>query len=311
MQEGKSAVRRFAIVLAVSTGLFAAPAQARDPLVLAPSSGWAMLNDGQRCKLVRNFGTGEDLVQMELRYFNPGPHFQLVAAGKPLEAKLEHRKHGDNVRFLPNGDREHSSIGNGELPDGTPLIAGGVSLIRYDVDLIDGEGPAEEDSEEPTVPADMHERDSERLAEITGLQIDGPYDRPIFLKTGAMTQPMELLVGCVEKLLSNFGLDVKSQKNLAAFPEPKGDPFKWFVNGARGYPEKMLRESKVGSISFRLLVDAEGKPTKCDVLDAAQGETFSQHTCKTLLRYARFEPARDMEGRPVASFYGGSVTFTF
>lgn len=108
-----------------------------------------------------------------------------------------------------------------------------------------------DESDLPLVPADMHKRDPERLAEITGLQIDGPYDQPVFLKTGPMTQPV------------------------------------------------------------RLLVDAKGKPTKCDVLDAAQGETFSQHTCKTLIRYPRFEPARDMEGRPVASFYGGSVAFTF
>lgn len=107
-------MRQFVIAIAAAAALSSGPAQARDPLVLEPSSAWAMLNDGQRCKLVRNFGNGDDLVQMELRYFNPGSHFQLVAAGKPLEAKLEHRKHADNLQFLPSGDREHTSMGNGD-----------------------------------------------------------------------------------------------------------------------------------------------------------------------------------------------------
>ena len=56
-------------------------------------------------------------------------------------------------------------------------------------------------------------------------------------------------------------------------------------------------------------VDAEGNVSDCVVQAAYSDPAFREATCKALLHRARFTPARDAEGRPVAAYWVSSSLF--
>ena len=55
------------------------------------------------------------------------------------------------------------------------------------------------------------------------------------------------------------------------------------------------------------MVSAEGVPTKCAIQQATSSPEFTKLTCDLLVKRARFSPALDRDGKPVASFYTNSV----
>lgn len=69
------------------------------------------------------------------------------------------------------------------------------------------------------------------------------------------------------------------------------------------YPFWALRNNEVGSVRFRLTIDARGRPTSCRILQAARSYSLNFGTCDLLLNVARFTPGIDSAGRPAASSY--------
>ena len=60
-------------------------------------------------------------------------------------------------------------------------------------------------------------------------------------------------------------------------------------------------------VHFRLTVDASGMPTACSVLTMESTPEFIKATCDNLMHRARFTPALDAQGNPVASIYVSAV----
>ena len=67
-----------------------------------------------------------------------------------------------------------------------------------------------------------------------------------------------------------------------------------------------------GEAFFRLLVlvDAAGAPTRCTAPEKTAEEVFKQAACGVIMQSARFEPAIDAEGTPIASFYSMAMTYS-
>jgi len=64
-----------------------------------------------------------------------------------------------------------------------------------------------------------------------------------------------------------------------------------------------------GKVSFTLLISPEGRVTNCAVIRTSGSRRLDKVTCKTLLRYARFDPATDASGKPIKGRYASSVTW--
>ena len=62
-------------------------------------------------------------------------------------------------------------------------------------------------------------------------------------------------------------------------------------------------------IHVRLIVGTDGRPTSCNVQLDSQHPEFRQTACDILMRYARFDPALDANGRPVTSYYTTSIIY--
>lgn len=69
------------------------------------------------------------------------------------------------------------------------------------------------------------------------------------------------------------------------------------------YPSSSLREEAEGVTGTRLSVGPDGRVTNCEVTSSSGNSALDQAACRNLLRRARFEPALDRDGNPVASTF--------
>ena len=60
---------------------------------------------------------------------------------------------------------------------------------------------------------------------------------------------------------------------------------------------------------MRLTIDKVGAPTFCEVTGYSGPASFNDTACLQLLRHARFAPATNAAGDPVASFYSTRITY--
>ncbi len=104
---------------------------------------------------------------------------------------------------------------------------------------------------------------------------------------------------------------------VAAAPAPPATPDRSRRVAARGreaewvttddYPSSSLREEAEGITRTRLSVGADGRVTACEVTGSSGNSALDQAACRNLQRRARFEPALDRDGNPVASTYPKNV----
>lgn len=66
------------------------------------------------------------------------------------------------------------------------------------------------------------------------------------------------------------------------------------------YPEAALEELEQGALIVELSVSAEGRAAACRIVESSDSVSIDAATCRILTRRARFRPARDAAGRPIA-----------
>ena len=88
---------------------------------------------------------------------------------------------------------------------------------------------------------------------------------------------------------------------------PRGDPGTWVTTD--DYPPSAVRAGIEGRTSFRLDVGADGRPAGCTVITSSGSDDLDRTACRKLMGRARFKPALDSSGNPVASAYSGGVTW--
>jgi protein TonB len=81
--------------------------------------------------------------------------------------------------------------------------------------------------------------------------------------------------------------------------KPRGNPQGWVTN--EDYPAAAMRSGESGTTSFRLSVGPDGRVTDCAVTGSSGSSTLDQTACRLLMRRARFSPAKDQNGQPMAS----------
>lgn len=160
----------------------------------------------------------------------------------------------------------------------------------------------------PTVPPTPPVRDDRRV--ITPPLPDDP---PIDLGTGPITGG--LITDGGEGLSGGAGL------GDTVFPDPTPDPPAFNPIKARpkgklsqwvtplDYPSMDERLGHEGTSSFRLAIDAAGKPTDCVIVVSSGWPGLDQATCAKVMRRARFEPATDSTGARVEGSYSGAVNW--
>ena len=107
---------------------------------------------------------------------------------------------------------------------------------------------------------------------------------------------------CEEDALRRWGIDPAARASLSRLPKPVGGtPLAWFR--WQDYPKQAMRERASGAAVARVDVDPAGKPLRCAVVASAGHAALDKVTCDSIMKRARFEPALNAGGEPVAFHY--------
>lgn len=273
-----------------------------ETMILQPVSAWGMNYAEDSCELSRTFGHGGDEVTVAFRQFGPGTTFTLLVAGQRLRSPA--RPGGLLTDFEPGGRRfEDDSTLAGTLPDGRGVLEVVTSIVPPDQQRVAGGKPktAAFSFEKEAAPI-VYDRGLER--KVTSLRLSGPIASDIVLELGPMDGPMDAMRACTDELLTHWGVDAAAQRTLQRRAAPRNYPGAWVA--PNDYPTNMLRAARSAAVHFRVMIDSTGTPTKCVVQSPGDAE-FDKVTCDLIMRRARFDPALDAAGKPIASYYVSSV----
>ena len=273
-----------------------------EPAILQPASVWGLNYAADSCVISRTFGTGQDEVTLEFHQFAPGKTFTLLAAGR----SLKHARQAPIVtQFEPDGDRHEDESGmSGTLADGRSVLETSAKLLPAPDNAVAGGQPKKSGwtgNEEDAKPLTF---DPQSEAKITRLRLSGPIAHDIVLAIGPMNKPMAALRTCLEELVTHWGIDPAVDKTLIRRAAPSNYPGTWAT--PQDYPTEMLLKAKSAIIHFRLMVNAQGKPTSC-VVQTPGDPAFNKATCDLMMQRARFNPALNASGQPVPSYYVSTV----
>jgi len=152
------------------------------------------------------------------------------------------------------------------------------------------------------------ERDA-RESEIEGIRITGLFNQEVYLETGSLHPAMDAMRMCVDELLNHWGIDAEAHRSLLR-PVRSIEQERWSRELIDRYPRNLLRRGEQAYVRIRLNVSVEGRATDCAVQSRLNDTQFDELACELLIEHARFEPALDGDGLPIASFWQTAVIYS-
>lgn len=282
-----------------------ATATAAEPLRLPPTSKWQLNYADDSCRMSRAFGSGKDEVILVLDRFEPGPRVRVMLTGEPM--KVRNDKSQLTIRFGPGEKPQESKFATGLTSDGKPAtlvtritsLAGSYDELQKTV--WDGGAGYK------VTTVDWSTIDASRYAAIRFMEVRIPLITPVILEVGPMDGAMKAFDACIDDLQRSWGVDPAAYAKRTRPPVPVDDPRDWL--NTSDYPSKMLREGYQGVVDVRLSIDAVGKATGCHIQQSTRPEEFDAAVCRGLMARAKFLPALDAAGAPIASYYHDRVRF--
>ena len=259
------------------------------PEMLAPTSPWNMDYAAESCRLIRAFGPAGSSAMIKLEKFSLTDQPSLMVVGKRFTSDSPNPKVRVGFGAAPVVERSALSGSMGDAH--TPMF------IVLSVDLV---------PRPPEVSVILPDPEAERQVNSVTIQRVG--GKAVVLQLGPMDKPMEAMRTCIDSLVKSWGLDPAVQRNLARQPKPLTSPGSWVTDN--DYPRVAIEGGENGLVHFRLMIDDSGKPDQCIIQSKTKPDDFAPTVCAAIMRRARFQPALDNQGRPVASYFASSVRFT-
>ena len=290
------------VLAAVATvGLLAPPAaQAQDKAAYRLAGQWAVDFGDDYCRLAGNFSNGNDELALAMERIQPGPMLRLMLASDGIKPFRGASNLG--YQFLSAGGGQEVPYFRTETPDGQEYIfLDNLTLAPFAfTPPVPGTPPA------PPPPYDRT-AEQETARGITAVVVEKGLTDPVRIETGSLKAPVTVLQDCADDLLKVWGLDVDKHKTMTVPVVPNFSPDGWLPSG-------MIPFSEFGKFvgngnQVRLIVDASGKPTSCAIHTPRLDQSLNERICSTLMEKATFQPAKDVNGQPMASYWFGSPMF--
>ena len=139
-------------------------------------------------------------------------------------------------------------------------------------------------------------------AAATGtLTVDAGSELRHTISVPGMTSALAELDACVAEKLAEWGVAREQQLATSRFPQPDKDAL---PDPRRDYIETLSVSGVLDNLAY-VRVDAAGRASGCKLLLSSGNRDVDQASCDVLLA-ARFKPAVDRAGRPLASVYAHS-----
>jgi TonB family protein len=137
----------------------------------------------------------------------------------------------------------------------------------------------------------------ERLAVSGNLRVTVPGKLDESVTLANMAQAMKALHLCEDDLAKRWNV----QKTWVVPPKPTADPRNLF--SASDYPSLALDRGRQGGVRVLLSLDATGAMSDCRLIEGSGDASIDAVPCRVFRKRAKFTPALDANGRPVASAY--------
>jgi hypothetical protein len=275
----------------------AAPA----PLILKPSSKWQVNYAEQQCRLARQFGEGKQAVLLFMDRYGPGGAFQLTIAGKPFKTFAD--KGEAAIQFGPNEAEQQLQFLNGNLGEQPAMVFASSARIAP----LSGAELSQAKDEQDNLYRPVRPISADREQAVKFLRVGKPLRQQVILETGSMRAPFAVLDKCITDLMTTWGIDVEKHRTLSQSARPTQSPTEWIKSSE--HPIAMLSARQPALVNFRLIIGTDGVPTNCHIQATTRPKEFDNAVCKSVMKRARFSPALDAKGQPVATYYQNRVRF--
>jgi TonB family protein len=120
-------------------------------------------------------------------------------------------------------------------------------------------------------------------------------------------EPLLKVVGeCVADLRRIFNIGASGTDAAGLRSRARTNLAKFFSDG--DYPDVAVMKGQSGRVGFALLIGEDGRVADCTIVATSGVPSLDSQACALLKSRAKFEPARDHEGRPAKdSVVGGIV----
>lgn len=310
-----------AVSLAASAALVAAtamPVTAQDgPRVFTRTGSWTADFQTDACQLSRAFTEGGDEVALAFERNRADNTVRLILVGNAVRNFRGAETIG--YRFLPSGEQRQAMYLRSDLDDGRAYFNLGTVFIGPDPFAMfaaggpgggrgggrGGPGPgagAPPPGPEAFVPPPYDRAaEQEYAAGITGIEFNEGLTRALRLETGSLRAAIQTLQLCADDLLVTWGLDYQQHQTMTRRAAPVGPAWEWVPAGVVGFQD--FEHLSGARNAFRVMVDAAGKPTACEVHWPSLSERQNAQICEGIVANGQFIPALDATGQPMASYW--------
>jgi hypothetical protein len=294
--------RVFHLSLAAAAAIIVSPksVQANEPRVFVGASAWAMNYAEDSCQLTRDFAYGDEVITLSLERLQPGDTVELSLASDEL--RRAPREFTTKFQFAPGAVQFESRQFQGKLEDGRDYFGLGPVRLGIAAAPFGDAGQVQQAATSVYRPTD----ELEAAQKLEALTFTEGFTKDFRLDLGPMAPPIKAMQACMEELLIHWGVDVARHRTLTRPAVPAEDPQTWVTPA--DFPVDQRQRRRGGFNTVRLLLDAAGKPTHCEV-QRAGADSFNSAACRILMEKGRFEPALDASGQPMPSYYVANFQF--
>ena len=290
------------VSLLAAAGLVATPlaAQAQGAApgaadVYRPAGQWTADYGDDYCRLSRNFSDGPNAMSVAMERIEPGPAMRLILVGPDLKTYRSAEDIG--WHFTPSDTPRKARATHSETADGKQWYNLGQVTIAPPAPPV------------PGTPPKPFDRSAEQAAAKgkTGILLDSGLTAPVQIETGDLGPPIAALQACADDLAKSWGLDPAKLQGARSPAVPDHGGVGWLPQGTIAFTDF----AKLGGASnqVRLMVDATGKATSCTIHWATLDATTNQKICQALMDKAKFTPAMDANGQPIAGYWVANPLF--
>ena len=256
-----------AAMLLASPGFPAAAQPAAQP------ARWHVDGATNRCVLSRRLQGTPSPATFVLRTIPGSGRYELILAGRELPAEARRERRDSRVMLAPAGISYEGPSRSVELPG---ELERGVAFGPFPAAL----------TEQIAATSTL------RLADGTGAEL-GSWAIP------SAARAIEALAYCEAEKRIEWGADPASVEPGSTAARPVGQPSAWVMPRDLGLAQATA--SAVFTAVYRLMIGPDGQPTSCTQLEVVTNIAQPGDVCRTLIRRARYEPARSAAGAAVAS----------
>lgn len=262
---------RPAAALVALASLAPAAAAQEAPSPTAQRARWHLDGATSRCVLTRRIDGSPAPATFILRTIPGSRRYELILAGRELPAEL--RRVGSTMRLLlsPGGNSYEGEARTIDLPG---ELDRGVAL-----------GPLP-----GAFLGELAGSSALRLSAGAGAEL-GSWRLP------AAARAAEAFAACEAAKQIEWGADPASVGMGASRPRRAGDASSWVTPRDLGLSNALA--AAAFTAVFRLVVEPDGRASSCTLLESVTNIAHPGDVCRTLVRRARYEPARDARGTPV------------